>query len=219
MTIKYNGLTYKSQVELAKAFNVNYNTFRTRLYQGYTVDEALSDRESFKRLRNKDKIIGIDGKTFNNVTDFMHFYGINKKRAEEILKGNLDINNLDDSNNGWKSIDVIIEGKKYYSWKEVVNDYPNNDLNESLLSKRYRLGKRGVELIAPKKHINRDQYKTNISVTIDNHNFMSLGEASRFYDFDYVVLKKRYKRGIRGSDLIKPYKKRSNKINKFQNKG
>lgn len=109
-------------------------------------------------------------------------------------------------------IDVEIEGVRYFAWKDVVDAYPDNNLHRTLLSQRYKGGKRGLDLIKPKQIQAPKKSDQNIIMNIDGKNYRSLRHLSDSFGISYDTVKKRYSMGIRGKELVDPRRLRYNRV-------
>lgn len=73
--IIYNGVTYKTQLDMCRALDVNYKTYIQRKHNGYSLDECINGKKKNKR-NNKITYKGI---TYESEAAMCRALGINYK--------------------------------------------------------------------------------------------------------------------------------------------
>ncbi len=86
--IIFEGKEYKSYKELAKHYNVNYKSFMTRLYIGYSLKDCLyvNSDTYIEALQPNNKLnnakpIDYCGKHYESILEFCNAYNLNYKRV------------------------------------------------------------------------------------------------------------------------------------------
>lgn len=111
---------------------------------------------------------------------------------------------LEQARNRRDNISVVVDGVEYKTLTELAETY---NIDYQLVAHRYRRGKRGLELVAEKKFThNGTKYKA-IEVEVNGKVYESLTALQKDYPYiSRVTLTKRFKKGLRGTDLIQPPK-------------
>lgn len=108
---------------------------------------------------------------------------------------------LEQARNRKDNISVVVDGVEYATLSELAEAH---NISKTLVWSRYRSGKRGKELVVPKRH-NGKNHKghNNIEVEVNGKTYNSLTELQKDYSYiSLVSISKRYKQGKRGEDLI-----------------
>lgn len=112
---------YDSTVKLCKAYGVSYKTFRKRIAQGMTVEEALHCKS---RLGRKPKSVEIDGETYTSISEMCKAYGISYSTYRDRTARGVPITEAVHINQRQPlSLTIGIYGEKYATITEMCNAY------------------------------------------------------------------------------------------------
>ena len=117
-----------------------------------------------------------------------------------------------------------VEGVIYATLLDVARAY---NLNHNTIYKRYARGKRGDDLVPPKKRKNYiEPLKKQIKykLTVQGKSFVSEIEACRYYDVRYITYRKRKQKGYSAEECLglkeifdkRTVKKKGRKLGKLQ---
>lgn len=91
-------------------------------------------------------------------------------------------------------ISETVDGVEYASLTSIAKAY---NLKLPTLARRYRLGKRGNDLVGP-----LDPNKVGHKTTIDGVTYETFADLARAYNMKQSTISNRYIRGYRGADLV-----------------
>lgn len=132
--ITYKGITYNSITELAKAFNINHNTLRSRLEHSNDLAEVLENPAGYKR-----RTYNVSGMTFKKLDDIVKYFNLRANRFYRYLKlSGYDYDNLDLI---VAQTDNVIEDHKGIRYKTYADMARAYGLTESMLAYRLNAGK------------------------------------------------------------------------------
>ena len=132
--ITYKGITYNSITELAKSFNINHNTLRSRLEHSNDLAEVLENPAGYKR-----RIYHVYGITFQKLDDIVEHFKLRSGRFYRILKlSGYDYDNLDLIVAQSDNVIQDHKGIRYKTYADMARAY---GLTESMLAYRLNAGK------------------------------------------------------------------------------
>ena len=145
---------------------------------------------------------------YNSYIEFEKEHGKNSASLDR-LDSDKDYNkdncrwatDLEQARNRKDNISVVVDGVEYATLSELAEAH---NISKTLVWQRYRNGKRGKELVAPKQHNGRKHKgHNNIEVEVNGKQYESLTALQKDYSYiSLVSISKRYKQGKRGEDLI-----------------
>lgn len=198
----YDGKFFKNLEALANYYQLNQDQIRYRLRQGYTYKQALLSTKEFNKISNsKNESILIGNKRFKSLRHASRYYEVDKEIVRKLSKGEIKEQDLYRLKNSWNPLHRKINGKIYNSWKEVISDYPNNNLSMALLSSRYSKGLRDNDLIKP-PIVTKLSGKSQ-DIIVGNKQFSSLTKLAAYYNINVSTLTKRYRNGDRDEYLVR----------------
>ena len=132
--ITYKGVTYNSVTELAKAFNINHNTLRSRLEHSNDLAEVLENPAGYKR-----RTYQVFGITFKKLDDIVEHFKLRTSRFYRILKlSGYDYDNLDLIVAKADNVIQDHKGIRYKTYADMARAY---GITVSMLSYRLNAGK------------------------------------------------------------------------------
>lgn len=132
--ITYKGITYNSVTELAKAFNINHNTLRSRLKNSNDLPEVLENPAGYKR-----RTYNVSGITFTKLDDIVDHFKLRSGRFYRILKlSGYDYDNLDLIVAKADNVIQDHKGIRYKTYADMARSY---GITESMLAYRLNAGK------------------------------------------------------------------------------
>lgn len=132
--ITYKGITYNSITELAKSFNLNHNTLRSRLKNSNDLAEVLENPAGYKR-----RTYQVYGITFQKLDDIVKHFNLRANRFYRYLKlSGYDYDNLDLIVAKADNVIQDHKGIRYKTYADMARAY---GITESMLSYRLNAGK------------------------------------------------------------------------------
>lgn len=132
--ITYKGITYNSITELAKAFDINHNTLRSRLQNSNDLAEVLENPAGYKR-----RSYHVYGITFQKLDDIVKHFNLRANRFYRYLKlSGYDYDNLDLIVAQTDNVIQDHKGKRYKTYADMARTY---GITRSMLAYRLNAGK------------------------------------------------------------------------------
>ncbi|MDS7057218.1 hypothetical protein NXG04_07950 [Klebsiella pneumoniae] len=207
----------KSQSKRMKD-KAKHDMYRTRFYgiwRGMIRRCTDENVDSYKYYGGIGISVCDEWKDFENFMKDMHdsyleFESQNGKGTATLdridVNGNYELSNCEwktmkeQSRNRRNNIKVEVDGVTYSTLSELAESY---NLDYQLITQRYRNGKRDKELIAPKKRSHKGTKHKSIAIEVNGIMYDSLTSLQKDYShISRVSISKRYKRGIRGKELV-----------------
>lgn len=180
-----------------RCHNQEYSEFHLYGGRGISVSEEWHTFENFMNdmyadYQEFEKLHGENSASIDRIDPDGNYSKENCKWASE----------LEQARNRRNNISVIIDGVKFKTLTEVAGRY---GISYSTVIERYNAGKRGVELIVKVKHRGNTEKTGGIQVEVNGVEYLSLTALQKDYPYiSLVSISKRYKKGIRGAELIAP---------------
>lgn len=185
-----------------RCYDKKHNQYRNYGLRGIEVDERWHSFRDFKEdmfdsYINFEKENGKDSATIDRIDSDDNYYKENCKWSTLSQQ----------SRNRKDNISITVNGVKYNTLSELAEKF---NINYQTVVQRYRAGKRDSELVKPieeryrsNKDSNIKKGRNGISVEVNGKQYDSLTALQRDYPhLSLVSLSKRYKKGLRGKQLV-----------------
>jgi hypothetical protein len=191
--VMYKGKLYSSIGVLCKEKNVSENLVRSRLYNGMSVEDAVD-----KEVKGYIKI-EYDGVTYNSKAelcrkfdcDYPKFIKLTAKGAS-IAEAIKLANTKESSTKQYTRFNLVYNGKKYNTVKELCNEY---GIERHYLIKRLKLGMTLDQIIGSKD-------KRKKSVTYNGKEYDALADLLDEYEISRATYNYRINRGASLSEAL-----------------
>ena len=187
--------TFETIAEACRYYNIKESKVRNRLnLLNWSIDEA------FELVPRRKKKIILEGKTFKSIAEACRYYNLDR----EIIYRRV--------NNGWTLEEAFEIVERKYKQKITIKDKVFNNLLDAcryyntdyaLLRNRIESGWNIEDALKTPVLIERKgKY-----IFIDNNEFISLAEACRYYNKDYIKVHSRLKIGWSLEEALEIVKK------------
>lgn len=215
---------HRKRVQSEKAKNQKIHGLSdTRFYRIWSGMKNRCEKPNNNQYHNygaKGIAVCESWQTFQNFADDMYesYLSFKQEHGEDTASidridsnGNYEPDNckwatqLEQARNRGDNISIVIDGKEYTTLSQVAKEF---DLNYQTVVQRYHAGKRGDDLIIKSvAHKTRAIPSTSIEVEVNGVKYESLTALQKDYPYiSLVSISKRYKKGLRGADLIRRQK-------------
>lgn len=190
MTVDHLGNKFKNEIDMCKHWNISYNTFRSRLYNGYDLKRALETPANYKR--NSKRAIDHLGNEFNTIKEMCEYWGITygnlntRLRQGWSLKDALEQPIIKDLSKGTFIRDHL--GNKFSSYTEMCEYW----------GVKYHVFKYRIKRWGLQKTLETPVREKNSSLVVKDHlgnRFKNKREMCKYWGISHETYYTRIRRG------------------------
>ena len=182
--IDHVGNIFNTQQDMAKYWNVNYHTFRTRQNKGHSLKECLTGRDNTTCCDHL-------GNTFKSIKDMCNHYGISRDAYNYRTSNNWPLEKiLTTKVDERKPILTDHLGNKFTSQRELC-EYWNVD--QSVFSRAINKGESLENALSKTK---QTKIKSNGIIDHNGNKFNTMKEMCKYWNINYILYKTRRRQNI-----------------------